>query len=410
MTRILKMDKRCRACESKLILVKDFGDHPIAHKYLTHEEKHIEKYNFNLHLCENCGLVQVYNPIPAKKLYSGFNYNFSSWKQEPHFDDELDMIFNSIKPASVCEVGANDGKFLKAIKERGVKVCIGIEPNPEPLESAKAKDLVMVNSFLNKKTVKTIVKEYGRFDLVVFRQVLEHVHDLPEFFSCVNKLLNENGSLFIDVPDLEPSRTSGDVTTLWEEHVSYFTKYTLINTLNRFGFKADIVETFDFSGGCLSVLATKVSGKSIQEIDEQNVDLKNEIKSTKGFINALEQYQKLISDLLKTARNSGYKIFLYGSGVRACAAMSFLGLENLIDYVIDDQPEKKGLFMPHGKPKITGMNVKNMNDSKNLFLLAVNNESESKVINNIKKHLDDFKAFSICSPKNIIKELQAVKL
>ncbi|MFX8071263.1 methionine biosynthesis protein MetW, partial [Acinetobacter baumannii] len=74
-------------------------------------------------------------------LYRDFNFNFSSWKVEPHEPDELDTIHSFVEPKSVFEIGCNDGRFLEKLRDRGARTAVGVEPNSVSSELARKRGL-----------------------------------------------------------------------------------------------------------------------------------------------------------------------------------------------------------------------------------------------------------------------------
>ena len=45
-----------------------------------------------------------------------------------------------------------------------------------------------------------------KFDCVVFSHVLEHVYDIPAFFTAARRLLTPGGYLYLETPDATPLR------------------------------------------------------------------------------------------------------------------------------------------------------------------------------------------------------------
>src|SRR5580693_3989829 len=105
--------RHCRLCHAdRLRPVIDLGAMPIAHRMLKTHDQSEERFPFAVTVCEACGLQQIAEPIDPDILYRDFNFNFSSWKVEPHEPDELDTIHSFTKPEKVFEIGCNDGRFM----------------------------------------------------------------------------------------------------------------------------------------------------------------------------------------------------------------------------------------------------------------------------------------------------------
>ena len=70
---------------------------------------------------------------------------------------------------------------------------------------------------------------------MIARHILEHAHDLQGFVDGLRGLLAADGYLIFEVPDFTASVRGGNYSTIWEEHVVYFTKATFPAVLQRLG-------------------------------------------------------------------------------------------------------------------------------------------------------------------------------
>lgn len=388
-------------------LLIDLGEMPIAHRMLTSSNDDEEVFGMALYTCCHCGLSQIAEPIDPGILYNGFNFNFSSWKPEPHFDDELDVIFETNEPETAFEIGCNDGRFLEALRERGVTNAMGVEPNPVPGEKAKERGFHVFSEMVSTDVCERAIAANGskKFDLVVSRQVLEHVLDLDNFFACANQLLSEDGFLFIDVPDCEQGIEQGDCSIIWEEHVSYFSEAILIAAFRQYGFEPKIIRHYNFSGGTIAIIAQKSNATTLIE--------KTAASGLGGKIEAFQSqaiaYQKKLAAGLQDARRNGTKIVLYGTGCRACTVVNALKLGGLIDYAIDDQTERQELFMPGSRLPIYAPSIIKEIGAPFICLLAVNNENEMKVKAKLEQAVGTHAvSISLLGPLDINGELSAI--
>ena len=345
------MDLSCRVCGTfRLIESIDLGDMPIAHKLLRSPEDEESSYHLVIHYCQNCGLIQICNPITPDLLYCDYNYNFSSWKQEPHMDDEIETILRYSKSKVFFEIGCNDGKFMESLKKKGANIIVGVDPNPVAIKIAKERGLDVYKSMLNKDICMKTIEKYGKFETVIARQVLEHLPDIKGFFKCVETLLDEDGALFVDIPDFETALAMGDCSLIWEEHVNYFTEAVLKNTLLRFGYQPLSISRYDFSGGTIAALAKRT---------RVNNDLSDNVVYDKAyeFSKKVENYKELLIKTFLKYRSKGFLIVLYGVGCRACTVTNGLKLGQYIDFAIDDQIERQNKYMPGSKLHIRSPQV-----------------------------------------------------
>jgi SAM-dependent methyltransferase len=393
----------CRLCHSNdLRPVIDLGEMPIAHRLLRNRDEPEERFPFEVWACGDCGLPQIVKPIDPDILYRQFNYNFSSWKPEPHQPDELDTIAKFTQHRSVFEIGCNDGLFMEKLRERGAKVLVGVEPNPVSGKIARERGIKVYPDMISPALCRDAVSHAGKFNLVVSRQVLEHIVDFENFFTCVKLVLREDGLLFIDVPDFAPGSSVGDLSVLWEEHVSYFTEATLLALLARHGFEAVSVKKYDFSGGSLAIAARLAEEKMKAPIALAGVG--------ERFGKRAREYGARLRPALAKAREDGMQVAIYGAGCRACTFTNAHELADLIELSIDDQKERQGMFLPGTRIPIRSPEDLHAKSAPLVCLLAVNHENEAKVSARLQENLKrPLHLVSIFAPSDIWGELEQLE-
>jgi len=377
---------------------------PIAHRLASRVDGDTPLYPFRVFFCPGCGLSQITDPIDPEILYGDYNYCFSEWKSQPHMANEIEVIGAAIDGAAVFEVGCNDGMFLNALKEVGISDVTGVEPNPYAVAHAHERGLNVHEGMLTLELSHEIVARRGKFKAVAARQVLEHLQDLDGFFDCVDVLLDDDGHLFIDIPDFGTALKMGDVSALWEEHVSYFTSEVITATLVHYGYEPEEELRYNFSGGTVAVLA-KRTGKAGNggKFARAAADLAEDAGS---YHSKADEYGKALREGLSKASEAGFRIVIYGVGARSCVLVNGLSLGSHIDFVVDDQEERQGKFMPGCSLEIRPPWVLAEDLRPTVCLLAVNNENDAKVTVRVKTLLgDQVIVLTLLSPADIHKEL-----
>lgn len=117
----------------------------------------------------------------------------------------LDGIFDVNANQKVLEIGSAEAGVLKAFIDKGNQ-CLGIELS----ESRVA----LANQFMAEEVQAGKVKFISRniydidpeadldfkFDLIVMKDVIEHIYDQEKFIPFLKKFLNENGKVFFAFP------------------------------------------------------------------------------------------------------------------------------------------------------------------------------------------------------------------
>ena len=275
--------------------------------------------------------------------YSGRGYQFpttrpghSAWgnRRGDVFVQELARQVGDLSGKTVLEIGAGSLYMAKQIiKELHARHYIACDPALQSISSEPPIEILPEYfsdaSFSNR-----------RIDLVVMPTVLEHVPDPFKMLTEVRQILDASGGgLYVVVPDCERRLRIGDWGECIHEHLSYFTRESLVATMASVGFRADGIQQAD---GSLMVLARPGHGVRVDEQSEsRQVKLVEEFKvRSQG---SLEYARGLLSEADRTGGRWG---------IHGCAA----GLNNLFAlldlhshpalYLFDGDAAKTGKYLP----------------------------------------------------------------
>ena len=139
-------------------------------------------------------------------------------------------------------------------------------------------------------------------------------------------------------------------------------------------------------------------------------NVKKDMTAYNNFANVVNNYAVKLKSALRNAHEKGIKVFLYGTGARACTLINGLGIEE-IDCAIDDQKEKQNHYMPGSHLPILSLEKVSDSADKKVFLLAVNHENEEMVSKKILLHNNakNVKIISLFAPNDIFKEVEKVE-
>lgn len=112
--------------------------------------------------------------------------------------------FKKINSSSrILEIGCGEGGNLMPFVDMGCE-CMGIDLNKRKIDLAneiyaehKNKDNT---SFLYEDIYESDLDKVGTFDLVIMRDVIEHIHNQERFFSHLKNFLKPDGLVFIGFP------------------------------------------------------------------------------------------------------------------------------------------------------------------------------------------------------------------
>jgi len=185
----------------------------------------------NVAICGGCGLVQQ-DPMPSKTELRHFYAHTYRTDYKKTYTPKAKHIFRAgmaaiervnflqshgVHGGKLLDVGAGGGEFVYISKTRGYD-SKGIEPNIGYSEFARNQYGVEIKTGELCETRET-------YDIITMFHVLEH---MPNFESIrmAWSMLNEGGSLFIEVPNIETNDASPH-NIYFKAHLFYFNRATL---------------------------------------------------------------------------------------------------------------------------------------------------------------------------------------
>lgn len=107
------------------------------------------------------------------------------------------------KSLHVLEIGCGEAGNLKPFLDLGCR-CVGVDMNEQRIEFSKHRFANHPNAHLLQLVCANIYEkldEYKEeFDLIILRDVIEHIHDQEKFLHHVKKLLKPTGRIFFGFP------------------------------------------------------------------------------------------------------------------------------------------------------------------------------------------------------------------
>jgi len=372
------MLRNCRSCGGPTEFLLDLGMRPIVNN-LQAKPGPAKTFSIEVSGCPQCGLVQIIDPIDPAEFYTNYA-NSSTLKREPHIE-ELVAHIKALLPvdAKLIDIGCNDGKFLKVLRDRGFKALYGLEPTKNMSEQASLAGFPVLRSLLNYSNALEVVQKFGKFDCVVIRQVLEHIEHLADFGAAIQNLLEPNGLLVIEVPDAQHHFDNSDYA-LWEEHINEFNFESLRNFLSLQGL--EIIERYNsiFSGICLTVIARKTS-----RINTNFEPASNSAESYRFWAQNFSVIKQKLNNQIGQTLKRNSSVGLYGVGRRSSFLLNVTETIEKLSFAIDDNPAKQGKFLAGTsieiKSRTEGLRLLNENS---LLLLGVNGENEDDLLAHIK--------------------------
>jgi hypothetical protein len=349
----------CRFCGSPLELtVVDLGMSPLCESFLPYERIEAMEPFYPLHVraCERCWLVQLPAFVPPDEIFTEYAY-FSAYSTAwvEHARAYVEMISARLELGDddlVVELASNDGYLLQHFVGTGVPI-LGIDPAANVAEAAEERGVPTLVEFFGEELAQRLVSEGRSARLVLGNNVLAQVPDLNDFVAGVQTLLRPDGSATFEFPHLLTLVDGLQYDTIYHEHFSYFSLATIAEVFGAHGLDVYDVEQLWTHGGSLRVYAQHRGGPNVVEpsVDEvlsaeQAGGLRSRARY-EAFATDVKESKRALLDLLIDLRRAGKTVVGYGAPGKGNTLLNYCGIrEDLLDYTVDRNPYKHGLFTP----------------------------------------------------------------
>ena len=371
----------------------NLGLQPVSNRYNKSPNKECLKTDLILEQSSETGIIKLKNsrnPIIYKPLVKWIKYN----EPEPHLDQFVNAIlkkyFNN-KKIIVGGISSKDDSTLDRFLKLGHKIWRIDEK--KDLKISYGSGIETIQHYLRKNKLIHLNKKYDKVDFLVVRHIWEHVYNQKEFSDVLKGLIKKDGIIFIEIPDCRKLLKSKDITMIWEEHLFYYTSETIITSLRQNGLRVISKKIISYPTENSILLCVKPYKKKRNLISNLN-NLKKEISLGFNYGKQYQKNKKYLNKLFSLVTKKKKEIVLFGGGHLSLAFIAFYDIYKYISFIVDDDVNKKGMFMPGSSIQIKSSNEL-INKQNILLLLTVNLTSEKKLINLIKKKNGNIKIKSI---------------
>ncbi len=381
---------KCRGCNSPAELVfADLVNSPPSNSYLTTQQLNEPESYFPLkvYVCESCWLVQVdeYKKSEAifDKDYAYFSSVSSSWVA--HAQSYVEMISNRLNLNSnskVMEIASNDGYLLQFFQQKQIP-CIGVEPTASTATAAKAKGLNILEEFFGASFAQEQLPKIGKQDLILGNNVLAHVPDINDFVAGLKVMLASDGTITMEFPHLLNLIKYNQFDTIYHEHFSYLSLFTVKKIFEAQGLDIYDVEELETHGGSLRIYAThknsfiekRLTVDRVLKLEESyGLQKRNVYQSFQAKVDKVKM--EFLTFLLE-AKKAGKRVAAYGAAAKGNTLLNYCGIKNdLIEYVVDAAESKQGKYLPGSHIPIVEERVLRMARPDYIILLPWNIKEE----------------------------------
>jgi len=350
----------CRHCKKSLKLnLVDLGFAPPSNAYLYKDDlKNPEKYYpLIIKVCENCWLVQTEDYRAADELFLSDYAYFSSTSLSflEHAKEYVESISKKLslnKDSMVTELASNDGYLLKNFLNMQIP-CLGIEPTKSTAQESEKLGIETIQEFFGEKLARKLLSDGYSSDLIIGNNVYAHVPDINDFTKGIQILLKKDGVVTLEFPHLLKLMQGSQFDTIYHEHFSYLSLFTVSRIFQENGLKVFDVDEIPTHGGSLRIYGCNNSDP--REITNNFKNVINaekryglqESATYKNFQNKVEIIKNELIGFLIEKKKAGKKVAAYGAAAKGNTLLNYAGIKSdLISFVCDAAHAKQGKYLP----------------------------------------------------------------
>lgn len=374
---------QCTVCNGlELQRLVSFGQQPLSTQFseLPESKKAAARSSLSFGYCKACGTMQLVDRFPLRMLQ---NKHPKIQFREPK--EHLSKVVESLKKQGVigsrsATLGLSyiDADLLEmlpslrtATKEIVDKPGLSVAIGNGGLESMQA---VLSDS----KNIEKVLQQTGKVDFLSARFILEHAQSASKFLISIAKLVRSGGCILIEVPDASKIIKYQNYALIWEDHFSYFTEETIVELVEYCGLDVVEIQRYTYAYEDVLTLILRVPsrkpllGHCFPPMADQNIARLSEFG--RGF----DLCKVIINQRLDSLLNSGKRVAIFGAGHHAAKFVNFFCLETKLDFVVDDNSQKAGMFMPGTDLQIR-TSIELQESMVSVCLSTLNPSSEEKV-------------------------------
>ncbi len=371
---MIKELNRCLCCDStNLVNVLDLNNQPLANSYLSSPDQNEEVYPLAINFCKDCTHIQLTHAVDPNLLFKNYLYvSGTTQTLRDYFDWFVDFVSQYVDGKVVLDIACNDGSQLNSFKQKGY-TTFGIDP-AENLYPISSKDHSVVCDYFTESAINQL---NTKFDIITAQNVFAHNTYPLEFLKLAKDCLADDGKIFIQTSQADMVWNK-QFDTIYHEHISFFSVKSFKTLAERAGlYLIDVVRTHVHGTSFVFVLS-KHNNVSKDLLGDE---LPLSVRIMEEYSRNCRKIAREIVAEIKQLKEQGYKVIGYGAAAKGNTFLNFSKFT--LDYIVDDNPLKQGLYVPGSKILIKSPDAISLEEGKLIVIpLAWNffDEIKEKVI------------------------------
>ncbi len=358
---LMTHSRTCRFCSAELNeRVLDLGVSPLCQKHVTPARYYEAEcfYPLQVWICTSCWLMQLEEMTARDDIFDEAYGYFSSYSDSwlAHAREYVAQVterFGLDSSDLVVEIASNDGYLLRWFDEKGIPV-LGVEPSANVAHAAMNLGIPTEIRFFGRDTAHELLGLHGRPKLMVGNNVLAHVPDINDFVAGIKVLLAPDGVVTMEFPHLQQLIDQNQFDTIYHEHFSYLSFFTVQKIFSSHGLELFDVEELSTHGGSIRIFGRHAGYEALPVMPRVKALLQREfdlgmqtLAYYRDFQDRVISAKSALIEFLLEAKKSGKRVVGYGAPGKGNTLLNYCGIKtDLIEYTVDRSHHKQGNYLP----------------------------------------------------------------
>jgi SAM-dependent methyltransferase len=359
--------------------------------YKTREEAvNCSKGDINIVINEN-GYIYNSDFDPSKMDYDQeYDNTVPSSYFTLYYSRIIDYLVDKYKldtDSFILDIGCGKGTFLKQMFSEGKYSgrAIGIDPSYEGELNPIQNKLRFIKEYFSEEQLS----EVDNVTLILLRHTLEHIPNpslfLKNIFNVIQKCNFKNVPIFIEVPDVQWIFENKAYWDFFYEHVNYFSKKSLIDTISAAGAIVTFVKN-DFGNQYL--LAEAI-------VNSYNYLKDSTIYQDHSFDFSLDFNREVLNNIkkLEGSIDTQSKLVIWGMASKGIIySLHLIQYNHFPNYFVDININKQDKYLPIIGEKI--ISPENLPENEKLSIVCMNPNYSNEIYEHCQKLKLDFNLFT----------------
>ena len=346
------------------MILLNLGVQPLVNNLCRSKESAVNAKQYQLcATIDNDLLIKLDTAVPSDELYKDYLYHSGVSMPYTYHCREMWHDIKHLRHETIIDIGGNDGTLLSAFQSQTKDKLnlYNVDASASFKEANEAKGITYSNDYFNKDT------DVPKADIITSTNVFQHTPNAERFVEGIAEKLD--GTWILEFPYTLRTIQTLQFDQFYHEHYYYWMVKPLKKLLSQFGLNIYHAEEVDIHGGSMRLWITNKEFYADTEAAEKFI-AEEEAYDYKSFYS--QSYRKIIDDSVFLNKLEGKTVF-FGAAAKGCVYLN--ALQTSTDkgqYVVDDTPEKQGLFVPGTGMEIHSRQFMLEDQPDNVVILAHN--------------------------------------